>query len=132
MPFRWSAKRSRPDHYRYRHCRLPTYRPQVQRWSTIRVGGRTSRCQSRLIGHEVEARERPDVIEVRYRGSHRSHATDTRRSRNPDRLPARDLVAGTKPVPSPATGCRELSPELVFARAYDALRPTGATEADVS
>lgn len=45
-----------------------TYRPKVRRWSTIRVGGRVYSVPSRLIGHQVEVRQHPNEIEVRYKG----------------------------------------------------------------
>jgi hypothetical protein len=40
----------------------------VRRWSTIRVGGRIYSVPSRLIGHEVEVRRHPDIVEVFYKG----------------------------------------------------------------
>jgi hypothetical protein len=44
-----------------------TYRPVVRKWSTtIRVGKRTYSVPSRLIGHEVEARLPPDIVDVCY------------------------------------------------------------------
>ena len=47
--------------------RLPaytTYWPVVRKWSTIRVGNRTYSVPSRLIGHEIEARLHPGVVEM--------------------------------------------------------------------
>ncbi len=45
-----------------------TYHPKVRRWSTFRVGGRRYSVPSRLIGHKVEIRQHPNVVEVYYRG----------------------------------------------------------------
>ena len=48
---------------------VPSYtvhRPKVRRWSTVRVGNRTYSVPSRLIGHVVEVRLHPNVLEVRY------------------------------------------------------------------
>src|SRR5262249_7701837 len=44
-----------------------TFHPTVRCWSTVRVGRRIYSVPSRLIGHEVEVRQHPDVIEVLYR-----------------------------------------------------------------
>lgn len=44
------------------------FHPRVRRWSTIRVAGRTYSVPSRLIGHQVEARQHADTIEVFYKG----------------------------------------------------------------
>ena len=43
------------------------FHPRVRRWSTIRIGSRTYSVPARLIGHEVEVRQYPDVVEVYYR-----------------------------------------------------------------
>ena len=41
--------------------------PDVRRWSTIRVAHRTYSVRAQLMGHTVEARVHPNVVEVRYR-----------------------------------------------------------------
>jgi hypothetical protein len=65
-----------------------TFTCQVRRWSTIYLGGRTYSVPARLIGHTVEARRHPRVVEVRYRGEvletmprlrRRDHRIDYRR-----------------------------------------------------
>src|SRR3989475_5060325 len=43
------------------------YYPVVRRWSTIRVAHRTYSVPAQLLGHTVEARVHPNVVEVRYR-----------------------------------------------------------------
>jgi hypothetical protein len=43
------------------------YYPVVRRWSTIRVAHRTYSVPAQLMGHTVEARVHPNVVEVRYR-----------------------------------------------------------------
>jgi AraC-like DNA-binding protein len=48
-------------------CRYTIYYPVVRRWSTIRVAHRTYSVPAQLIGHTVEARVHPNVVEVRYR-----------------------------------------------------------------
>src|SRR5215213_6920290 len=44
-----------------------TYAPVVRRWSTIRVAHRTYSVPAQLMGHTVDARVYPNVVEVRYR-----------------------------------------------------------------
>ncbi|MGH8324427.1 MAG: IS21 family transposase, partial [Steroidobacteraceae bacterium] len=39
----------------------------VRKWSTVRVGKKTYSVPSRLIGHRIEARLHPDIVEVYYR-----------------------------------------------------------------
>ncbi len=43
------------------------YYPVVRRWSTIRVAHRTYSVPAQLMGHTVEARVHPNLVEVRYR-----------------------------------------------------------------
>jgi hypothetical protein len=55
---------------------IPAYtlfHPRVRRWSTIRIGSRTYSVPARLIGHEVEVRQYPDIVEVHYRGQLAAH-----------------------------------------------------------
>jgi hypothetical protein len=51
-------------------CKVPAHTDMevvVRKWSTIRVAKNTYMVSSRLIGHTVTARLRPDVVEVLYR-----------------------------------------------------------------
>jgi hypothetical protein len=50
-----------------------TYRVKVRRWSTVRIGSRCYSVPARLIGHEVQVRQHPEVVEVYYR----DHLTET-------------------------------------------------------
>jgi hypothetical protein len=110
-----------------------TYRPQVRRWSTIRVGGKTYSVPSRLIGHEVEARQHPDVVEVYYRG--RLVETMPRiRGEGEARIDYRHVIWSLVRKPGAFARYRyreELFPTLVFRRAYDALQAARGDRADV-
>ena len=44
-----------------------SYYAVVRRWSTIRVAHRACSVPAQLMGHTVEARVHPDVVEVHYR-----------------------------------------------------------------
>jgi len=110
-----------------------TYRSRVRRWSTIRVGGRTYSVPSRLIGHEVEVRQHPDVVEVHYRG--RLVETMPRvRGEGAARIDYRHVIWSLVRKPGAFAGYRyreELFPTLVFRRAYDVLRAARGDRADV-
>ena len=104
-----------------------TYAARVRRWSTVRVGGRTYSVPSRLIGHLVEVRQHPDVVEVLYRG--RLVETMPRlRGEREARIDYRHVIWSL--VRKPGAFARykyreELFPTLVFRRAYDALAAVG-------
>lgn len=110
-----------------------TFERTVQRWSTIRVGGHAYSVPSRLIGHEVEARRHPDVVEVLFKGTlietmprlhgHAEHRIDYRHV-------IWSLVR--KPGAFARYKYREdLFPSMTFRRAYDALRASRGDRADV-
>jgi hypothetical protein len=105
----------------------------VRRWSTIRVGGKTYSVPSRLIGHEVEARQHPDVVEVYYRG--RLVETMPRiRGEGEARIDYRHVIWSLVRKPGAFARYRyreELFPTLVFRRAYDALQAARGDRADV-
>ena len=116
--------------------RLPTYttyRPVVRKWSTIRVGNRTYSVPSRLIGHEVEARLHPNVVEVRYG----DEVVETMpRLRGPEslRIDYRHVIWSLVTKPGAFARYRyreELFPTLVFRRTYDALCRFRGERADV-
>jgi hypothetical protein len=117
-------------------ARLPGYtpfEPVVRRWSTIRIGGRTYSVPSRLIGHTVQVRRHPDVVEVFFRGQ----LTETMprlRGEIEHRIDYRHVIWSL--VRKPGAFARykyreELFPSLVFRRAYDALREWRGERADV-
>jgi hypothetical protein len=110
-----------------------TYGPRVRRWSTIRVCKRTYSVPSRLIGHLVEVRQYPDVVEVRFRG--RLVETMPRvRGEREARIDYRHVIWSLVRKPGAFARYRyreELFPSLVFRRAYDALRAGRGERADV-
>jgi hypothetical protein len=110
-----------------------TYRPRVRRWSTIRVCKRTYSVPSRLIGHEVEVRQHPDVVEVRFRG--RLVETMPRlRGESGARIDYRHVIWSLVRKPGAFARYRyreELFPSLVFRQAYDVLRAGRGERADV-
>jgi hypothetical protein len=110
-----------------------TYKATVRLWSTIRVNERTYSVPSRLKGHEVEARQFADTVEVHYRG--RLVETMPRiRQGNGHRIDYRHIIWSL--VRKPGAFARykyreELFPSLVFRRAYDALTASHGERSDV-
>jgi Mu transposase-like protein len=104
-----------------------TYRPRVSCWSTVAVGTRLYSVPSRLIGYEVEVRQHPDIVEVRYRG--KTIETMPRiRGEKDHRIDYRHVIWSLVKKPGAFTRYRyreELFPSMVFRRAYDALRGFG-------
>jgi hypothetical protein len=116
--------------------RIPAYsvyRAHVRRWSTVRVSSRTYSVPSRLIGHEVEVRLHPDVVEVFYRD--RLVETMPRlRGEVEHRIDYRHIIWSLVRKPGAFARYRyreELFPTLVFRRAYDALVGWRGERADV-
>ena len=110
-----------------------TYRPTVRRWSTIRVNGRTYSVPSRLIGHEVEARQHHDRVEVLYRGR-LIESFPRLRGAQTARIDYRHVIWSLVRKPGAFAHYRfreELFPTLAFRRAYDALRRGRGDRADV-
>lgn len=110
-----------------------TFVVTVRRWSTIRISGRTYSVPSRLIGHEVEARQHPDHVEVYYRG--RLVETMPRlRGEADHRIDYRHVIWSLVRKPGAFARYRfreDLFPSLAFRRAYDALRRFRGERADV-
>lgn len=107
--------------------------PQVRRWSTIRVGGRTYSVPSRLIGHAVEVHQHPDVVEVYYQG-HLVERMPRLHGPTEHRVDYRHVIWSLVRKPGAFARYRyreELFPALTFRRAYDALRATHGERADV-
>ncbi|MEZ4311921.1 MAG: IS21 family transposase [Polyangiaceae bacterium] len=116
--------------------RLPEYTRvlvRVRRWSTIVVAKRSYSVPSRLIGHQVEARVYPDVLEIRL-GDKLVETVPRLRGNDMHRIDYRHVIWSLvrKPGAFPAYRYREdLFPSLVFRRAYDALRAGRGDRADV-
>jgi|HubBroStandDraft_1064217.scaffolds.fasta_scaffold47741_2 hypothetical protein len=110
-----------------------TYHPMVRRWSTIRIGARVYSVPSRLIGHSVEVRRHPDLVEVLYKGQ---LVAQMPRLHGPleHRIDYRHVIWSLVRKPGAFARYRyreELFPSITFRRAYDALRSTHGDRADV-
>jgi hypothetical protein len=105
----------------------------VRRWSTIRLGNRTYSVPSRLIGHRLEARQHPDVVEVYYRGRPIETMARLRGDRD-HRIDYRHVIWSLVRKPGAFARYRyreDLFPSLTFRRAYDALRERRGERADI-
>jgi hypothetical protein len=101
-----------------------TYTPMVRRWSTIAVNGRTYSVPSRLIGHEVEARQHADVVEVYFRGT-LVQTMPRLRGEGAARIDYRHVIWSLVKKPGAFAHYRyreELFPTVVFRKAYDAIK----------
>jgi len=110
-----------------------TYQATVRRWSTIRVGGRAYSVPSRLIGHEVEARQYANEVVVYYAG--RLVETMPRLRGDQDvRIDYRHIIWSLVRKPGAFARYRfreELFPSMTFRRAYDQLRRWRGERADI-
>ena len=110
-----------------------TWTPAVRCWSTISVNKRIYSVPSRMIGHQVEARQYADVVEVYYRG--RLVQTMPRlRGDKTARIDYRHVIWSLVKKPGAFARYRyreELFPTLVFRRTYDALTSTHGERADI-
>ncbi len=110
-----------------------TFHPHVSRWSTVRVGHRIYSVPSRLIGHHVEVRQHPAVVEVYY--ANKLVETMPRiRGIRPARIDYRHVIHSLVRKPGAFARYRfreELFPSLVFRKAYDALRDWRGERADI-
>jgi hypothetical protein len=115
---------------------IPAYtlfHPRVRRWSTIRIGSRTYSVPARLIGHEVEVRQYPDMVEVHYRGQLAAHMPRLHGPKD-HRIDYRHIIWSLVRKPGAFARYRyreELFPSLVFRQAYDALHAARGERADV-
>lgn len=110
-----------------------TFYPRVSRWSTIQVGKRTYSVPSRLIGHEVEARQSSAEIEIRYDGIP-VETMPRLRGQQGARIDYRHVIWSLVRKPGAFARYRfreELFPSVTFRRAYDALRERRGERADV-
>ena len=110
-----------------------TFRPVVRKWSTISVGGNIYSVPSRLIGHEVEARRHPDIVEVLFKGE-RVLEMPRLHGESQHRIDYRHVIWSLVRKPGAFARYRfreELFPSMTFRRAYDALRASRGDRADV-
>jgi hypothetical protein len=110
-----------------------TYYPVVRRWSTIRVAHRTYSVPAQLIGHTVEARVHPNVVEVRYRDQF-VQTMPRLRGEDEHRIDYRHVIGWLVRKPGAFARYRyreDLYPSVTFRRAYDALVRTHGERADV-
>jgi transposase len=116
--------------------RLPEFTrvtARVRRWSTIHIARRIYSVPSRLIGHDVEARIYPDVVEVRVGGKVIETMPRIRGARA-HRIDYRHVIWSLVRKPGAFAAYRyreDLFPTLAFRRAYDALRASRGDRADV-
>jgi len=107
---------------------------KVRRWSTIHVAGHIYSVPSRLIGHEVEARVHPNVVEVRYATKTQLTMPRLRGGDASHRIDYRHVIWSLVQKPGAFEAYRyreDLFPTLAFRRAYDALRTRRGDRADV-
>jgi transposase InsO family protein len=110
-----------------------SYYPVVRRWSTIRVAHRTYSVPAQLMGHTVEARVHPNVVEVRYRDQI-VQTMPRLRGEDEHRIDYRHVIGWLVRKPGAFARYRyreDLYPSVTFRRAYDALVRTHGERADV-
>ena len=110
-----------------------TYYPVVRRWSTIRVAHRTYSVPAQLMGHTLEARVHPNVVEVRYRDQV-VQTMPRLRKEDEHRIDYRHVIGWLVRKPGAFARYRyreDLYPSVLFRRAYDALVQTHGERADV-
>ena len=110
-----------------------TYYPVVRRWSTIRVAHRTYSVPAQLMGHTVEARVHPNVVEVRYRDQVVQTMARLRKE-DEHRIDYRHVIGWLVRKPGAFARYRyreDLYPSVTFRRAYDALVRTHGERADI-
>ena len=110
-----------------------TYYPVVRRWSTVRVAHRTYSVPAQLIGHTVEARVHPNVVEVWYRGQVVQTMPRLRKG-DEHRIDYRHVIGWLVRKPGAFARYRyreDLYPSILFRRAYDALVRMHGERADV-
>lgn len=110
-----------------------TYYPVVRRWSTIRVAHRTYSVPAQLMGHTVEARVHPNVVEVRYRDQV-VQTMPRLRKEDAHRIDYRHVIGWLVRKPGAFARYRyreDLYPSVLFRRTYDALVRSHGERADV-
>jgi hypothetical protein len=110
-----------------------SYVSKVRCWSTIRVAHRTYSVPARLIGHTVDARVFPDMVEVRYRGEV-VQTMPRLRKEDEHRVDYRHIIGWLVRKPGAFARYRyreDLFPSVTFRRAFDELVATHGDRADV-
>ncbi len=110
-----------------------SYYPVVRRWSTIRVAHRTYSVPAQLMGHTVEARVHPNVVEIWYRDQ-LVQTMARLRGEDEHRIDYRHVIGWLVRKPGAFARYRyreDLYPSVTFRRAYDALVRTHGERADV-
>jgi len=116
--------------------RLPEYTKVdvvVRRWSTVHVAKRVYSVPSRLIGHALEARVHPDVVEI-WLGNDLLETMPRLRGSEQHRIDYRHVIWSLVRKPGAFAAYRyreDLFPTLAFRRGYDALRKGRGDRADV-
>jgi len=116
--------------------RLPaytSYRVKVHKWSTIRVSKKTYSVPSRLRGHEVEARQYANEVEIYYHGQ-RVERMPRLRGGEDHRIDYRHVIWSLVRKPGAFARYRfreELFPTTTFREAYDALLRFQGERADI-
>ena len=112
---------------------VAVYEPPVRSWSTVRVGGRAYSVPSRLIGHKLEVRQHPDMLEVFYKGR-LVEMMPRLRGGAEVRIDYRHIIGSLVGKSGAFARYRfreELFPSLVFRVAYDALKQWRGERADI-
>ncbi len=116
--------------------RLPaytSYKLKVHKWSTIRLSNKTYSVPSRLRGHEVEARQYANKVEIYYRGQFVEQMPRLRGGDN-HRIDYRHVIWSLVRKPGAFARYRfreELFPTPTFRCAYDALVRFKGERADI-
>ncbi|MCP4593003.1 MAG: IS21 family transposase, partial [bacterium] len=116
--------------------RLPAYTPyrvKVHKWSTIRLSNKTYSVPSRLRGHEVEARQYANEVEIYYRGQFVDRMPRLRGGED-CRIDYRHVIWSLVRKPGAFARYRfreELFPTTTFREAYDALTRFKGERADI-
>ena len=106
---------------------------KVRKWSTIRVGRKTYSVPSRLIGHDIEARLHPDIVEVYY-GAELVLTMPRLHGEHDHCIDYRHVIWSLVRKPGAFARYRyreDLFPSLAFRRAYDSLVTRRGDRADV-
>jgi hypothetical protein len=110
-----------------------TYRVKVRKWSTVRIANKTYSVPSRLRGHEIEARQYANEIEIFYRGQCIERMPRLRGGAE-HRIDYRHVIWSLVRKPGAFARYRyreELFPTSTFREAYDAFRRFQGDRADV-
>ncbi len=110
-----------------------SYPVTVHKWSTIRLSNKTYSVPSRLRGHEVEARQYANEVEIHYRGQLVERMPRLRGGED-HRIDYRHVIWSLVRKPGAFARYRfreELFPTTTFREAYDALTRFKGERADI-